>query len=352
EASDVHIEPQRKKLRIRFRVDGELREVASLPAEVAHPLISRVKVMAQLRLDEERVPQGGRFRSTVFGRNIDFRVSTFPTPAGEKVVIRVLDPTIGMKSLEELGLNSYHKKPFIEAIESPHGMTLMTGPTSSGKTTTLYAVINRLNKESVNIVSLEDPVEYFIEGVNQSQVMPDIGYDFASGLRRILRQDPDIIMVGEIRDGETASLAVNAALTGHLMLSTLHTNSSIGVIPRLIDLGVPPFLLSSSLNMMAAQRLVLKLCPNCKFKKEAPEKVAEVMEREFEQLSQNIKDQLDVDFERPYEVYDTSPDENCEICNGQGNSGRTALFEMFQMTKRLGGIITDEFDENDLLDEA
>jgi type IV pilus assembly protein PilB len=263
-ASDIHIEPQRSRVRIRFRIDGELQEVSSLPIELHQPVLSRVKVLSNLKIDETRIPQDGRFRTVLFGRDIDYRVSTFPTPVGEKVAIRVLDPTVGLKGLEELGLIGRNNQIVIEGIKKPYGMILITGPTGSGKTTTLYAAMQILNKDDVNIVSLEDPVEYFIEGLNQSQVRPEIGYDFPSGLRQILRQDPDVIMVGEIRDNETANLAIHAALTGHIVLSTLHTNNSLGVIPRLINMKVEPFLLPPSLNLMLAQRLLPRLCQKCK----------------------------------------------------------------------------------------
>ena len=351
-ASDIHIEPQRKRLRIRFRVDGDLHEVASLPVGLSHPIVSRVKVLARLRLDETRVPQDGRFRTIVFGRDIDFRVSTFPTPSGEKVAIRVLDPTAGMKSLEELGLRRYSFTALQEGFSAPYGMVLITGPTGSGKTTTLYAIMNKLNVDGVNVVSLEDPIEYFIEGVNQSQVMPEIDYSFSSGLRQILRQDPDIIMVGEIRDNETASLAVNAALTGHLMLSTLHTNNAIGVIPRLIDLGVPSFLLPSALNVMVAQRLVLKLCPKCRKKEKAPPEIQEIIQKELQELSDTAKKEVLTKFSPPYEIYRPKPQEECGECKGKGTMGRVALFETFKMTKELGDIISRGFTESALYEEA
>lgn len=353
QASDVHIEPQRKRLRVRFRVDGDLKEVANLPPKLSSPIISRVKVMSKLKLDETRIPQDGRFRTTVFGRNIDFRVATFPTPTGEKVAIRVLDPTTGMKSLEELGLKDYNYKKLKKAIDDPYGMTLMTGPTSSGKTTSLYSIMNRLNTEDKNIVTLEDPVEYFIDGVNQSQVVPGIGYNFASGLRQILRQDPDVIMVGEIRDGETASLAVNAALTGHLMLSTLHTNNSVGVIPRLIDLGVPSFLLPSSLNLMVAQRLVSRVCSQCRVKTDPSEELKKIIEKEISSLPDKVKKDIKSKHGPDYKVYKTEPDKNCEECGGNGTAGRVAIFEVFRMTRRLGSIITKgDFSEDDLWKEA
>jgi len=349
-ASDIHIEPQRLRLRIRFRVDGDLEEVASLPIALAQPVVSRVKVLARLKLDETRIPQDGRLRAVISGRDIDFRVATFPTPSGEKVVLRVLDPTVGLKGLQELGLSEYNRKIIEEGISAPYGMILITGPTGSGKTTTLYAMIQKINSESVNIVTLEDPVEYFMDGINQSQVKPEIGYDFSSGLRQILRQDPDVIMVGEIRDSETANLAVNAALTGHLMFSTLHTNNSLGVIPRLIDLGVPPFLLAPSLNLMLAQRLVGKLCPKCKKEKKLEKDESDLVEENLNNLPDSVKQTLN--FKKPYTSWYAEPNPNCEICNGKGTIGRIAIFEIFKMTRELSEIISRGFTENSLIAEA
>ena len=349
-ASDIHIEPQRHRLRIRFRINGELEEVASLPFNLIQPIVSRVKVLSRLKLDETRIPQDGRFRTVIFGRDIDFRVATFPTPYGEKVAIRVLDPTTGLKSFEALGLSDYNFKILEEAISRPYGMILISGPTGSGKTTTLYALLQRLNKENVNIVTLEDPVEYFMEGINQSQVKPEINYDFASGLRQILRQDPDVIMVGEIRDSETASLAVNAALTGHIVLSTIHTNNSVGVIPRLVDLGVPPFLLSSALNLMLAQRLVLQLCPQCRIAEEAPLEIAKIIEKNLAELPSPLREELN--FKKPYYIYRPAKKTDCQICGGKGTSGRIAIFEMFKMTRELGDLINSGFTEGKLWDEA
>ena len=283
-ASDIHIEPQRSSLRIRFRINGNLQEMSQMPLELHQPIISRIKVMANLKLDENRVPQDGRFRSIVFGRDIDFRIATFPTPVGEKVAIRVLDPTVGLKDLDALGLRGKNAELVKEAIEKPYGLILISGPTGSGKTTTLYALLQMLNKESTNVVSLEDPVEYFIDGINQSQVRPEIGYDFASGLRQILRQDPDTIMVGEIRDMETAQLTIHAALTGHIVFSTIHTNNAVGVIPRLIDMKVDSFLIPSAVNLMMSQRLISLLCQKCKKKEPVPAKVAEIIRKELEKL--------------------------------------------------------------------
>ncbi|MCP6720201.1 MAG: GspE/PulE family protein [Patescibacteria group bacterium] len=349
-ASDVHIEPQRSRLRLRFRVDGKLQEVASLPLSLSKPIVSRVKVLSRLRLDETRIPQDGRFRTLVFGRDIDYRVSTFPTPSGEKVAIRVLDPTTGLRGLKEIGLSDYNFKILDKAIKAPYGMILITGPTGSGKTTTLYAIMQKINRESLNIVSLEDPVEYFMDGINQSQVRPKIGYDFASGLRQILRQDPDVIMVGEIRDSETASLAVNAALTGHMMLSTLHTNNSVGVIPRLVDLDVPGFLLSSALNLMLAQRLVARLCPDCREKSKAPPEAQKVIALNLDSLSPVLK--KNIKFTSPYNTYHTNPKADCKSCGGKGFVGRIAIFEIFRMTRELGEIINAGFTEGKLRDEA
>ncbi|MEK7481841.1 MAG: GspE/PulE family protein [Patescibacteria group bacterium] len=342
-ASDIHIEPQRNRLRIRFRVDGELKEVSSLPLVLHQPIISRVKVLSNLKIDETRIPQDGRFRTVVFGRDIDFRVSTFPTPVGEKTAIRVLDPSVGLKGLEELGLVGKNLELIKAGVKKPFGMILITGPTGSGKTTTLYATMQILNSDGVNIVSLEDPVEYFIDGLNQSQVRPEINYDFASGLRQILRQDPDVIMVGEIRDNETAGLAVHAALTGHIVLSTLHTNNAAGVIPRLIDMKVEPFLLPSALNLMASQRLVSKLCQKCKKAEEPSIEIKNIIKKEIEKLPKELISQSD------FKIYHSS---GCEACKGKGISGRIALFEIFEMTPQLGEIISSGLSESKILEET
>ena len=352
EASDIHIEPQRNRMRIRFRVDGELQEVSSLPIELHLPIISRIKVLSRLKIDETRTPQDGRFRTVLFGRDIDYRVATFPTPVGEKVAIRVLDPNVGLKGLEELGLVGRSYNIIKNGIEKPYGMILITGPTGSGKTTTLYAIMQMLNKEDVNIVSLEDPVEYFIEGLNQSQVRPEIGYTFSSGLRQILRQDPDVIMVGEIRDGETAELTIHAALTGHIVLSTLHTNNAIGVVPRLVDMGIQPFLIPSSMNLMMAQRLLPKLCQECKKAEQAPGNVSEEIKKEIEKLPKEYLEELKKEVKNPegsYQIYHSS---GCEACKGKGIKGRIAIFEVLQMTRQLEEIINTNPVENKILEEA
>jgi len=343
-ASDIHIEPQRTLLRIRFRVDGELQEVNKLPVELHQPIISRIKVLANLKLDETRIPQDGRFRTVVFGRDIDFRVATFPTPTGEKAALRVLDPTVGLKNLENLGLAGHNASIIKEGIEKPYGLILITGPTGSGKSTTLYSLLQLLNNPDTNIVSLEDPVEYYIDGINQSQVHPEIGYDFASGLRQILRQDPDVIMVGEIRDVETAQLTIHAALTGHIVLSTLHTNNAISVIPRLIDMKVDSFLLPSSLNLIIGQRLVSRLCQQCKKSEPATGKVADVIKKELEKLPAEIKNK-----HKDIKIY-RSP--GCKACKDKGISGRVAVVEVMKMTPELQEIVSAGFTEAKLSEEA
>mgnify|MGYP001613299261 CR=1 FL=1 len=321
-ASDIHVEPQRDRLRIRFRIDGVLQEVSSLPLELHQPIVSRIKILSNLKIDENRIPQDGRFRTVLFGRDIDYRVSTFPTPSGEKVALRVLDPQIGLKKLDELGLVDHNADVVKKALEKPFGMILITGPTGSGKTTTLYALLQGLNNDEYNIVSLEDPVEYTIDGINQSQVRPEIGYDFASGLRQILRQDPDVIMVGEIRDSETASLAVHAALTGHIVLSTLHTNNAIGVIPRLIDMKVDAFLFPSSLNVMLAQRLLGKLCQSCKKAEDPSSEINELIKKEIGKIKSQTS----------YKIYHAV---GCKECKNKGIKGRIAIFEALEMTPKL-----------------
>lgn len=346
-ASDIHIEPERNKLRVRFRIDGNLTTNLYLPLAVHQPIISRIKIMANLKIDETRMPQDGRFFSLIDEKEIDFRISTFPTALGEKVAIRILDPTVGLKTIHELGLEGKNLALLEEEVQKPYGMILITGPTGSGKSTTLYAILQSLNQDKVNIVSLEDPVEYTIEGVNQSQVLPEIGYTFARGLRQIVRQDPDIIMVGEIRDTETAELATHSALTGHLVLSTLHTNNAIGVIPRLIDLGVEKFLIPSSLNLMIAQRLVRRLCPDCKEKVLANPAEQKIIEENIASLPQEVKASLP--FKPPYYIYKSK---GCATCNNKGYLGRLGIFEILRMTPELEQIILSQPSQEKLLAEA
>jgi type IV pilus assembly protein PilB len=346
-ASDVHIEPQRTRLRIRFRIDGALKEVSSFPLEIHQQVISRIKILSNLKIDENRIPQDGRFRTVIFGRDIDFRVSTFPTPVGEKAAIRVLDPSVGLKGVDSLGLIGRNGDLVKKAIERAYGMVLVTGPTGSGKTTTLYALLQILNKEDVNILSLEDPVEYFVEGLNQSQVHPEIGYNFASGLRQIVRQDPDVIMVGEIRDNETAELAIHAALTGHVVLSTLHTNNAVGVIPRLIDMGAQPFILPATLNLMLSQRLVRQLCDKCRKAEVAPPEIQEIIKKELDKLP--AEDKASLKYQGPYQIYHAP---GCNACKSKGFTGRVGLFEAFVMTRELEEIISSGASEGKIYDEA
>ncbi len=343
-ASDIHIEPGRLKTRVRFRLNGNLEEYTSFPPELSQAIVSRVKILSSLKLDETRIPQDGRFRTMIFEKEIDFRVSTFPTPNGEKVALRVLDSATGLKNLEDLGIVGQSSEILRRAIERAYGMVLLTGPTGSGKTTTLYALMKILNKENVNVMSLEDPVEYTIEGINQSQIKPEIGYSFASGLREILRQDPDILMVGEIRDKETADLAVNAALTGHILLSTLHTNNAVGVIPRLIDLGVSGYLLPSAISAMAGQRLISKLCDNCKTSHDPSPEILNVIKKELSSIQSKFQ------IKEPFKVYKAN---GCKVCKNKGIVGRVAIFEVFEMTKELSQILAGKnFSENDISKEA
>ncbi len=345
EASDIHIEPLRDKLRVRFRRLGRLYTSFFLPLKILPAIVARIKILSNLRIDETRIPQDGRFSLKLEGREIDFRVSTFPTSGGEKVAIRILDPRVGLKKFEDLGLSGRNFEVVTRAIQKPYGMILATGPTGSGKTTTLYAILQLLNKEQVNVVTLEDPVEYYIEGLNQSQIRPEINYDFARGLRHVLRQDPDVIMVGEIRDQETASLAIHAALTGHLVLSTLHTNNALGVIPRLLDLGVQPFLIPPTLNIALAQRLVRRLCDKCKKEIEPEEEIKEMILKEIENLPPEARSEI------PETISIWKP-VGCPDCHGEGFSGRIALFEVLEMTPQLGKIILREPSESAIFQEA
>ncbi len=346
-ASDVHVEPSRDRLRIRFRVLGILHSSIFLPLRVHPAVVARIKILSNLKIDETRIPQDGRFSTKIGEKDIDFRVSTFPTTLGEKVALRVLDPTVGLKTFEQLGLGGRDFEVVKESIKKPYGLILVTGPTGCGKTTTLYAILQLLNKEGVNIVTLEDPIEYFIEGINQSQVKPEIGYDFATGLRHVVRQDPDIIMVGEIRDEETASLATHAALTGHIVLSTLHTSNALGVIPRLIDLGIQPYLIPPTLSIAIAQRLVRRLCDTCKRKLKPKKEIRDLILREIETLPDIIKKNLKIS--KQLFVYQAK---GCKKCNNTGFSGRIALFEVLAMTDQLSDIILKEPSETKIMEEA
>ncbi len=346
-ASDIHIEPTRENLRVRYRLDGILYTSLFLPMKVHPAIITRIKILSGLKIDETRLPQDGRFSTIIGEKKIDFRVSTFPTSLGEKVALRVLDPEEGMKPLDKLGLSEKNYKTLSETIEKPYGLILATGPTGCGKTTTLYAILRILNKTDVNIITLEDPVEYFVDGINQSQINTEINYTFARGLRHILRQSPDIIMVGEIRDAETASLAIHAALTGHLVLSTLHANNAIGVIPRLIDMRVRPFLIPPTLTLAVSQRLVRTLCPYCKRKVELKGKKKKYILDRIKNLPKEVI--KDLKLKEPIFIYQPK---GCKKCNFKGYLGRIGIFEMLKMTPSLAEIIVEKPTEGEILKEA
>ncbi len=332
-ASDVHIEPMYDKVRVRFRVDGTLKVSLLLPLKVLSAVVARIKILSKMKLDEKRKPQDGRFSTNIDNRRVDFRVSTFPSYYGEKVVMRILDQQKGIKNIDELGLSERNMALLREAITRPYGLILISGPTGSGKSTTLYSLLKEVDKEKHNVLSLEDPVEYSVEGVSQSQVRPDIGYTFATGLRTTLRQDPDIIMVGEIRDGETAKLAIQAALTGHLVLSTIHTNTASGIIPRLIDMGVDPFLIPPTLILGMAQRLVKKICPNTGEPIKIEGSIKEMLRKQFEDLPEQYRSNI------PYsdEFLKIKPSPTCPT----GTSGRMAVFEMYEMDKDVEKVILE-----------
>lgn len=342
-ASDVHIEPLEDNVRVRYRLDGILHNSLVLPKKIGPAIASRIKILSNLKIDEKRKPQDGRFRITEKGKQIDLRVSTLPVSMGEKVVMRVLDKEKGLLDLEQLGVTGRNYDIIKKSIFEPYGMILITGPTGSGKSTTLYSVLKILNREGVNIITLEDPVEYAIEGINQSQVKPEIGYSFASGLRSILRQDPDIIMVGEIRDTETAELAVHAALTGHVVLATLHTNDSLGAIPRLIDMKVEPFLVASSLRAVVAQRLVRKICSNCREELKITEAVKLEIEKTLSQLTEAQRNALKLPTE--LKIY---KGKGCSKCNKSGMKGRIGIFEVFYVDEETTDILNEKMDEEKL----
>jgi type IV pilus assembly protein PilB len=334
-ASDIHIEPYEKQLRVRFRIDGMLHEMMSPPFKMKNAIISRLKIMAELDIAEKRVPQDGRIKIRMHGKPIDLRVSTLPTIFGEKVVMRILDQSNLQIDLSRLGFQPSALTRFLTAIESPYGMVLVTGPTGSGKSTTLYSALQKINKIHSNIMTAEDPVEYNIHGINQVNVHEDIGLTFASALRAFLRQDPNIIMVGEIRDLDTASIATKAALTGHLVLSTLHTNDAASSINRLVDMGIEPFLVSSSVLLIIAQRLVRRLCDKCK----TPSHVHPEVLRELGILEN--PDEL-----RLYEA------KGCPACNDTGYKGRLGLYEVMEISATLKDMIVDRASNSEIKVQA
>lgn len=369
-ASDIHLEPFEDKIRLRFRIDGVLHTVLTLPPNLLSAVVTRIKILSDLKIDETRLAQDGRFSTKIGERRVDFRVSTFPTRNGEKVVMRILDPMVGDIKLTDLGLEGRSLNLVLEAIEKPFGELLITGPTGSGKSTTLAAILRQVNDEGINTVTLEDPIEYYVEGVNQSQIHEEIGYTFASGLRHILRQDPDVIMVGEIRDGETAALAIQASLTGHVVLSTLHTNDTIGVIPRLINMGVEKYLLAPTLNLALAQRLARKLCNTCKQKTKPNAGEEEMIKRALADMPAEAKKDLAKDNFEIYKPGEVSlptqppsgePDgqarlnasrQGCKDCGGKAYKGRIGIFETLAMTDELEEIVLGDISESKLRAEA
>ncbi len=343
-ASDIHIEPLETKTQVRYRIDGVLHEKLSLPKSIHEAIVSRIKILSQMKIDEKRIPQDGRFNFRLADEEVDLRVSTLPTVNGEKVVMRLLKKTGGVPSLPDLGLRGPQLKDLEEAIAKPYGIILVTGPTGSGKTTTLYSVLSKLNKPSVNIVTLEDPVEYQIAGINQVQINTAAGLTFATGLRAFLRQDPNIILVGEIRDRETTQLAIQAALTGHLVFSTLHTNDSATAIPRLIDLGGEPFLIASVLHAVVAQRICRRICSACKVTYEPPP-----------QVQQNIKEVLGPLLPKPYmegKPLLLAKGQGCVECNFTGYLGRIAIFEVLKISSNINRMILKQDSAKDIENQA
>ncbi|OGI71798.1 hypothetical protein A3J61_02235 [Candidatus Nomurabacteria bacterium RIFCSPHIGHO2_02_FULL_38_15] len=344
EASDIHIENTGEKVVVRFRVDGALHTSLILPLQVFPGVVARIKILAKLRLDEKRKPQDGSFSTKIGDKKIDFRVSTFPTHFGEKVVLRILDSEGGIRQLRDVDLTPQNEAIVREALRRPYGLILVTGPTGSGKSTTIYAMLNEIDKESINVVSLEDPVEFNIPQVNQSQVMPEIGYTFATGLRSILRQDPNVIFVGEIRDKETAQLAIQAALTGHLVLSTLHTNNAAGIVPRLIDMGVDPYLIAPTLVLGIAQRLVRKTHPEAK--REVP--MDEIVREEYKAYFKDLPE--------PFRKNINLPDTYIETIqtpqSPTGTKGRVAVYEMFKIDRDMQRLILKSPAEEDVYNLA
>jgi len=339
-SSDVHIEPLQDKVRVRYRIDGILYDKLSLPRNVSDSLISRIKILSELKIDEHRIPQDGRFNFKISNQEIDIRVSIIPTVLGEKIAMRLLYKSGGIPTLQDLGLNGISLKALETAMLRPHGIILVCGPTGSGKTTTLYAVLSRLNTTRVNIVSLEDPVEYEIPGINQVQINTGVGLTFAGGLRSFLRQDPNIILVGEIRDKETTDLAIQAALTGHLVFSTLHTSRAAGTLPRLIDLGAESFLLASTVNAIVGQRIVRRICMHCKESYMPP---AQLMTEVRQILGNLFPTKGDGKFYRG---------KGCQECGNLGYMGRIGIYEVLTASEKISRLILERASEQQLENEA
>lgn len=353
-ASDIHIEPAEKEVRVRYRIDGVLHDAMTLPRQVLDGLVARIKVLSNLKLDEHRLPQDGRFKIEKEGYKISFRVSMLPVFEGEKIVMRLLDETSKGLTLEKMGLNGNALEVVHKHIKRPNGMVLVTGPTGSGKTTTLYTIMDILNTPEVNISTVEDPVEYRMPRINQTQTNAKIGMTFAAALRSLLRQDPDIILVGEIRDGETMQIAVEAAMTGHLVLSTLHTNSAAGTLPRLLDMGAEAFLVASTVNVIIGQRLVRKLCSECKTTYTLDEKEIETLGNTFkmDEILTMLKKAPEakgiIDAKSVWKNVNFFKPKGCEKCNNEGYKGRLGIYEVLEMTQTIGKLITSNASSDDI----
>jgi len=340
-ASDIHFEPLPKKLLIRYRVDGVMQEILSLPKDISPILIARVKILAGMQIDEHRIPQDGRFHFTLEeGSKVDIRVNIMPVLNGEKVEMRLLKSSAKPLSLVDLGVNEQLESVILEEIKKPHGMILVTGPTGHGKTTTLYSILHILNTPKVNITTIEDPIEYEVSSINQTQVNTKAGITFANGLRALLRQNPDIIMIGEIRDNETADIAVHSALTGHLVLSSLHTNDAPSAVPRLLDMGTMPFLLSSTLNLVIAQRLVRKICTSCVESYKLPVSVKASINKQLEFAGLSAKERTKL---VPKEAYHGK---GCKVCDGSGFAGQIGIFEIMVVNDKIRSLITESLSAN------
>src|SRR3989339_1964006 len=337
-SSDVHIEPEKNLVRVRFRIDGVLRRIVEYPLNIHPAVVSRIKIMSNLKIDEQRIPQDGRSQvTTADGREMDLRISTLPTVNGEKVVMRLQDQSRKIPDLPELGIEGNSLKFIEESLAMPNGIILTTGPTGSGKTTTLYSCLNRLNRPEVNILTIEDPVEIQLDGLNQSQVHPDIDYTFAFGLRTALRQDPNIIMVGEIRDRETINIAIEAALTGHLVLSTIHTNSAVETLTRIDNMGIPPFLMTGAINAIIAQRLVRRICSKCAAPETPDPRTFELLKKE----SALIPTTENIDQEKLQKLQFLKG-KGCDECQGSGYHGRVGLYEVMKLTDNIKQMIIDK----------
>ncbi len=354
-ASDIHIESEEKRVIVRYRIDGILKRVMELPKNVQTGVIARIKILSDLKIDEHRLPQDGRFKIASEKYKVSFRVSILPSFDGEKIVLRLLNEKAQALKLAQLGFHPKALEIVERNIKKPHGMILVTGPTGSGKTTTLYTVLSMLNTPEVNISTVEDPIEYRMIGVTQSQVSPKIGFTFANGLRSLLRQDPDIIMVGEIRDNETAAIAVHAAMTGHLVLSTLHTNDAITTIPRLTEMEVPSFLISSTVNIIIAQRLVRKICPSCIESYNLDKKSIENLEKQIN--VPNILEKLEKagalsDKQKTLDAILFYRGKGCKQCNNEGFKGRMGIYEVIEITKEISNLISQNASKKELQEKA